>query len=260
MISTRSFFSRRAGSFAVWQRNARVWRKLAGSSLLGSFAEPLFYLFALGYGLGQFIGDVQGMSYIVFLTSGILSTSAMNTATFEGLYLAYTRMEVQKIWDAMLSTPLGVKEVVMGEILWMGTKSVISATAILLVTSLAGFVETWTALLVLPIAFLTGCCFGGIALTVTALSKSYDFFMYYLTLIVTPMVLLSGVFFPLESLPELVQGMVAFLPLYHVVEIVRPLMTGEQVENILLNLFVPFLYCLVFTSLANSLLKKRLLK
>ncbi len=251
------FFGR---SVTIWQRNARVWRKLAGSSLLGSFAEPLFYLFALGYGLGQFIGSVEGMSYIVFLASGILSTSAMNTATFEGLYLAYTRMEVQKTWDAILSTPLGVTDIVVGEVLWMGTKSVISAIAILLVTTLSGFVENMSALWVLPVAFLTGCCFGSIALTMTALSRSYDFFMYYLSLVVTPMVLLSGVFFPLASLPEVVQGMVALLPLFHIVELVRPLMTGGEINSLLVHLIVPAVYCLFFVSLAVFLLKRRLLK
>ncbi|RLA18386.1 MAG: nodulation protein NodJ [Gammaproteobacteria bacterium] len=256
MMETAALFSR---SSSVWMRNAQVWSKLAGSSLLGSFAEPLFYLFALGYGLGQFIGSVEGVSYIVFLASGILSTSAMNTATFEGLYLAYTRMEVQRTWDGMLSTPLGVTDIVLGEVMWMGTKSVISAIAILLVTALSGFVESVSALWVLPIAFLTGCCFGSVALTVTALSRSYDFFMYYLSLVVTPMVLLSGVFFPLASLPETVQGLVAFLPLYHVVEMVRPLMTGGVPGSLLLHLFVPAVYCLFFISLAISLLKRRLL-
>ncbi len=257
LLTPQGAFSR---CFSVWLRNAKVWSKLAGSSLLGSFAEPLFYLFALGYGLGQFIGSVEGMSYIVFLASGILSTSTMNTATFEGLYLAYTRMEVQRTWDGMLSTPLGVTDIVRGEVLWMGTKSVISALAILLVTTLSGFVESTTALWVLPIAFLTGCCFGSIALTVTALSRSYDFFMYYLSLVVTPMVLLSGVFFPLTSLPEVVRDGVSALPLFHIVEMVRPLMTGGFPDNLLIHIAVPVIYCLSFLSIAILLLKKRLLK
>ncbi|MDD5036803.1 MAG: nodulation protein NodJ, partial [Methylococcaceae bacterium] len=107
---------------AVWLRNALVWRKSLKTALLGGFAEPLFNLLALGYGLGHFIGEVQGASYIAFLTAGILSTSAMNAATFEGLYLAYTRMAVLKTWDGMMAAPLGIADVVMGEILWMASK------------------------------------------------------------------------------------------------------------------------------------------
>lgn len=179
---------------AVWRRNALAWRKSARTALLGGFAEPLFYLFALGYGLGGFIREVEGLSYLGFLMAGILSTSAMNAATFEGLYLAYTRMEVLRTWDSMLAAPLGIDDVVMGEVLWMGTKSLISAGLILIVTALLGMVTHWTAVAVLPVAFLAGICFGGMALVVTSFARSYDFFVYYITLLVTPMVLLSGVF------------------------------------------------------------------
>ena len=161
---------------AVWRRNALVWRKSAKTALLGGFAEPLFYLFALGYGLGSFVGEVDGVSYIAFLTAGILSTSAMNAATFEGLYLAYTRMEVLKTWDGMLAAPLSISDVVMGEILWMGTKSLISAALILLVTAAFGLAAGWHALWVLPMAFLTGLCFGGMALARNVLCAQLRFF------------------------------------------------------------------------------------
>ncbi|MBP1151865.1 hypothetical protein [Methylocaldum sp. RMAD-M] len=99
---------------AVWRRNALVWRKSIRTALLGGFAEPIFYLFALGYGLGAFIGEIEGLSYLAFLNAGILSTSAMNAAMFEGLYLAYTRMEVLLTWDGMLAAPLGIEDVVIG--------------------------------------------------------------------------------------------------------------------------------------------------
>ncbi|TAN50291.1 MAG: nodulation protein NodJ, partial [Methylococcaceae bacterium] len=114
---------------AVWRRNMTVWRKNALRSLLGSFMEPLTTLLALGWGLGVLVGEVEHMSYLAFLSSGILVMSAMNTATFEGLYLAYTRMEVQRTWDGMLAAPLCLTDIVLGEIFWMGTKSLISNSA-----------------------------------------------------------------------------------------------------------------------------------
>lgn len=245
---------------AVWCRNALVWRKSAKTALLGGFAEPLFYLFALGYGLGHFIGEVEGVSYIAFLTAGILSTSAMNAATFEGLYLAYTRMAVLKTWDGMLAAPLSIGDVVMGEILWMGTKSVISASLILLVASAFGLATSWLGIWVLPAAFLSGICFGGMALLVTSFARSYDFFVYYITLGVTPMALLSGVFFPLETLPEPVRLGSACLPLLHVVEIIRPLVSGRWDWALLPHLAVPAGYALVCTGLAKWRLKRRLLE
>ncbi len=245
---------------AVWRRNALIWRKSAGSALLAGFAEPLFYLFALGYGLGRFIGDVEGVSYIVFLTSGILATSSMNTATFEGLYLAYTRMEVLHTWDGMLSAPLNIADVVIGEILWMGTKSLISASLILIVAVSSGLVESWATVGVLPIAFLTGICFGSMALVITSYSRSYDFFAYYITLVITPMVLLSGVFFPLDALPTTVQTGSALLPLQHVVAMVRGLMSGQASPSLAVHLAVPFAFSLTAMAFAIWRLNKRLLQ
>lgn len=243
---------------AVWRRNALLWRKSARTALLGGFAEPLFYLFALGYGLGSFIGKVEGFSYLGFLTAGILSTSAMNAATFEGLYLAYTRMEVLRTWDGMLAAPLGIGDVVMGEVLWMGTKSVISAGLILMVTTVFGLTPHWAALLVLPTAFLAGLCFGGMALVVTSFARSYDFFVYYITLGVTPMALLSGVFFPLASLPEPLRLGMACLPLFHVVEVVRPLVVGRLEIDMLWHLAVPLIYAAIAVSIAVWRFRRRL--
>jgi lipooligosaccharide transport system permease protein len=245
---------------AVWRRNALVWRKSARTALLGGFAEPLFYLFALGYGLGSFIGEVEGFSYLGFLTAGILSTSAMNAATFEGLYLAYTRMEVLRTWDGMLAAPLGIADVVVGEVLWMGTKSLISAGLILSVTAAFGLVPHWTAAAVLPVAFLAGLCFGSMALVVTSFARSYDFFVYYITLAITPMVLLSGVFFPLASLPEPLRLGMSCLPLFHVVETVRPLVAGRLGMDLLWHLAVPAAYAGIATGIAVWRFKRRLLQ
>ena len=243
----------------VWQRNLKVWRKLAGPSLVGNFGEPLFYLLALGYGLGAFIGEMSDLPYIVFLASGIVCSSAMNTATFEGLYSAYTRMKVQETWGGMISAPMNLDDVVLGEIVWMGTKSLISVSAILLVATLLGVVESWAALWVLPMAFLIGCSFGAMALVVTAVAPSYDFFLYYFTLLITPMFLLSGVFFPPDNLPRAVQWLAQALPLTHAVEIVRPLMTGRPLSGLGLHLGVLIAYGGGAFWLATALLKRRLL-
>lgn len=245
---------------AVWRRHALVWQKSATTALLGGFAEPVFYLLALGYGLGGFIGQVQGVSYIGFLTAGILSTSAMNAATFEGLYLAYTRMEVLKTWDGMLAAPLGIVDVVIGEVLWMGTKSLISGGLILMVAWLFGLSHGWLSLAVLPVVFLTGICFGGMAMVFMSFARSYDFFVYYITLGITPMVLLSGVFFPLNALPQEVQWLTSLLPLQHVVELVRPLVSASLDYTALWHLAVPALYAVLSVALAIWRLERRLMR
>ena len=155
------------------------------------------------------------MPYITFLASGIVCSSAMNTATFEALYSAYTRMTTQQTWAGMLAAPLDVDDIVLGETIWAGTKSLFSAAAILVVAALLGIVRGPRALLVLPIAMLVGTCFAAMALVVTAISKNYEFFLYYVTLVVTPMMLFCGVFFPLQGLPAPLRSIAALLPLTH---------------------------------------------
>lgn len=245
---------------AVWQRNARVWGKLLGPSLMGNFGEPLLYLLVLGYGLGQFVGEVQGLPYMVFLASGVLGTSAVNSATFEALYSAYTRMEVQQTWLGMMSAPLSIAEIVFGEILWAATKSLISVFAILLVASMLGLVHDAWALLIIPVTFVNGMCFAALALVVTSRARSYDYFLYYTTLFITPMVLLSGVFFPLSSLPDSVQILAKILPLYHSVEIVRPLMTGLELQQPLGHLLVLVGYGFAAGWVAIQRIEKRLIR
>lgn len=245
--------------YPVWHRNALVWRTMAIPSLLGNFGEPFLYLLALGYGLGGFVGDVNGMSYATFLAAGIVCASAMNTASFECMYSAFTRMKVQLTWDAMLATPLGLADILIGEIVWAGTKALISSAAILVVAALMGLVDGWTALLVLPIVFLMGCCFGAMALVVTSLAPGYDFFLYYFTLVVTPMFLLSGTFFPLDGVATWVQIGASLLPLTHGVALVRPLMTGTEINDLWLHLAVPLAYGVICTVISLRLMQRRLL-
>ena len=102
----------------VWRRNFLVWRKLAIPSMLGNLADPMLYMLGLGYGLGKLVGDVGGLPYITFLAAGTVCYSTMNTATFEALYSAFSRMSVQKTWDAIMNTPVTLDDVLLGEALW----------------------------------------------------------------------------------------------------------------------------------------------
>ena len=244
----------------VWRRNRLVWTKLAIPSMLGNLADPMLYMLGLGYGLGAMLPNVVGMSYIAFLAAGTVCSSTMMSASFESMYSSFSRMHVQRTWDAIINAPITLDDLVFGEAMWAATKAFLSGAAVLVVATALGLVASPLALWVLPIVFLTGLAFSGMGLVMTSLSPSYDFFMYYFTLAVTPMMLTSGVFFPIEQLPHWLQVASHALPLTHAVELVRPLMTGNVPAAIGTHAGVLTAYAVVSCYVALVLARRRLLK
>jgi lipooligosaccharide transport system permease protein len=244
----------------IVRRNFLVWRKLMVPSLIGNLADPLIYLVGLGYGLGAFVPQMAGVPYMTFLAAGMICYSTMNSASFEALYSAYTRLAIQRTWESILQAPLTVADIVIGEWLWAGFKSVLSGLAILGVMYALGIVHGAAPLAVLPVTLLVGLAFSGIALVITALAKSYDYFVYYFTLIVTPMMLISGVFFPSQELPPLVRTIADCLPLVHGTELARAIALGNELTRPLLNVAVLLVYGLLGVSLAVRIAERRLRK
>lgn len=243
----------------VWRRNLLVWRRLAIPSLLGNIADPMLYMLALGFGLGGLLPAIDGMPYIVFLAAGTAAASTMNSATFEAMYSAFSRMHVQKTWEAIMNAPVDLDDVVLAEAVWAASKSVLSGTAILAVIWVLGLSHSPLTLWIVPIAFLVGLTFGAMALVVTALAPGYDFFMYYMTLVITPMTLLSGVFFPVTQLPDALQSVSHVLPLYHAISLVRPLVRGVAPDAVLVHATALLAYGAVAFWLALAFTRRRLL-
>src|ERR1035437_4191291 len=183
----------------VWRRNFMVWKKLAVASVLGNIADPLITLIAFGYGLGSLLKEINGIPYIYYLASGSICMSIMMASSFESLYSAFSRMHVQRTWDALLNAPIDLDDVVLAEMLWGATKSSFTGVAILGVMFILGIGLHPHTLLVLPILFVIGMTFASLGLVVNALAQGYDFFAYYFTLILTPMVFLSGVYYRSEE-------------------------------------------------------------
>ena len=215
-------------------------------------------MLGLGYGLGGLLPQVDGVSYIAFLAAGTVCFSTMNSATFEALYSAFSRMHVQRTWDAIMNAPLTLDDVVLAELVWAASKSFLSGLAILLVVWSLGLSNSWLSLWVLAVVPLIGLCFGALGLAITALAPSYDFFMYYFTLVITPMAMLCGVFFPAERLPEAMQLAASVLPLSHAIQLVRPLLLGAAPQHIVLHAAVLAAYATGGFYLALVLLRRRL--
>jgi lipooligosaccharide transport system permease protein len=244
----------------VWRRNLLVWRKLALASVLGNIADPLLYMLALGYGIGSFVPEVGGMKYIAFIGTGMVCQSAMFTSSFEAMYSAFSRMHVQRTWEAIINAPLSLDDVVLAEWIWAATKSVMSVIAILAVVLVLGFGHSWLALWVLPLGFIVGLTFGAFGLVMNSLAPGYDFFTYFFTLVLTPMLLLSGVFFPVDQMPAALQGVAKTLPLSHAIDIARPLLLGRIPDDIPLHIAVLLAYAFAAYYIALVLTRRRLLK
>lgn len=248
---------RRWRFFPIWRRNFLVWKKLAVPSLIGNVAEPLMTLLAFGFGVGALVGTVGGVPYIQFLASGAICMSVMMAASFESLYSAFSRMHVQKTWDAILVTPTSLDDVLLGELTWAATKSLFSGVAILAVIVVLGISREWTLFIALPMLLLTGSVFSAIGLIVNARARGYDIFTYYFTLVLTPMTFLSGVYFPLSALPLPLRRLAQVLPLHAAVELVRPLFFGRFDTRGGLHLAVLMFDLLLAWWLARTLTQRR---
>ncbi len=245
----------------VFRRNLLVWRKLAIPSLVGNIAEPLITLVAFGYGLGALVGQVQlggaTVPYILFLASGAICSSAMNAASFEALYSAFSRMHVQRTWDGIMNAPVLLDDIVFAEMLWAAFKSLFTTTVILLVIFGLGISRSPMLLLAWPLLGLVGITFSCVALIFNALAKGYDFFTYYFTLFLTPTMFLSGVFFPRDQLPGVMRTISDWLPLTAAVELVRPLFLGQWPMHGWQNLALLVAYAVAGFWIALALTRRR---
>jgi lipooligosaccharide transport system permease protein len=242
---------------AVWRRNFLVWRKLFAAAVLTNLADPLIMLFGLGYGLGALMPAVEGMSYITFFAAGQLCTATMYTASFESMFSGFSRMHGQRTWDAILYAPLVIDDIVAGEIIWAASKAWLTGSTILGIVLVFGLAASPLVLLAVPTAFLVGLAFSAVGLIMTVLARNWDFFSFYMTLVMTPMMMISGVFFPAEQLPEPLVSVAKALPLYHGVALVRPMMAGEIPQQALAHVAVLLGYAAVGYLLAIRFARKR---
>ena len=244
----------------VLNRNLVVFKKTWPTSIAFNIVEPLLYLAALGIGLGVMIEDFEGMTYTQFIAPGIVATSAMWASAAECSYDSFVRMHFQKIYHAIVATPINLQEVVVGELLYGTFKSVLSGTVILIVIAALGLVLSPWALLVPFVLVLNGLVFAQVAMIWTGIVPKIDNFAYFFTLIVTPMFLFSGVFFPMDVLPEIVQTLAWLLPLYHIVVLLRSLTLGTVGPELIIHLLWLLVFIAAIFPLPQMLMHRRLIK
>jgi lipooligosaccharide transport system permease protein len=208
----------------LFERNLRVYRR-AWMVIFTGFFEPLFYLFSLGLGLGHYVGRVNGVSYAAYIAPALLASSAMNGAVFEAMTNVFWKLRYAKVYDAVLSTPLGPTDVALGETAWAQFRGLLYSVGFLATTAALGLIYSWWGLLALPAAAVVGFGFAGMAIGASTFIRSWQDFDL-VQLVQLPMFLFSATFYPISVYPPAIQWIVRFSPLYHAVVLIRSLTLG----------------------------------
>lgn len=245
----------------VWRRDFDVFMKTYRVNFFPPLIEPLLYLVGLGYGLGTFVQNIDGIPYVEFIAPALVAISIMNGSFFECTYGSFVRMYFQRTFDAIIATPISIEEVIAGELLWGATRSLISSTIVLAVIAAFGLIKSPWFMLMLPIAFLGGLMFSSIAMCFTSMAPNIEFFNYPAFLLITPMFMLSGTFFPLSRFPPAMQFLAqAVLPLTHTVTLSRGLMFGNLESFLIISLAWIAVVTPFFFVLSINRMKKKLIK
>lgn len=249
--------TRRLGG--VWFRHYRVYARNLVSNGLPPFLEPLIFLAGIGLGLGQYIEQMQGIGYMEYLATGLLVTSAMYTAAFECTFGTFIRLEFEKVYDGMLAAPMTYRNLLIGEILWAGSKGFFFSLAVLLIVLLLGIVQGPGLLLTPVVGALTGLMFGAIGILVTSLVKNINHFNFFFTGLLSPMFFFSGVVFPIENLPGFLQPVAEVFPLTHSVRLVRAASFGWQLHLVWWDITYIVVVTIAAAVIGMRLLKPRLI-
>jgi lipooligosaccharide transport system permease protein len=215
-------------ALAVWRRNAAMYRRTWKWNILPNFFEPVFYLFSIGVGVGGYISEMGGMSYLAFLAPGLVCVAAMNGASFEVTYNIYVRLTFEKTYDAMLTTPIEPDDILTGEVLWAVTRACVYGGCFFIVLMLYGLAPLPSSLWAILVIPITGLLFAAIGMAFSLRIKNIDMFSFYFTLFLTPLFLFSDVFFPLqERLAGAWLWVAEALPLLHPVRLARAAFAGS---------------------------------
>ena len=249
-------------AWRVVQRNMLVYRH-GWLIIVSGFFEPLFYLLGIGYGIGTIVGQVSGpgtepIPYAAFVAPALLASSCMNGAIADGFFNIFFKLNYQRTYEGLLSTPLGVADIAFGELIWALIRGSLYAAAFLVLMLGMGLILSPWALLAFPAAVLVAASFAAAALTVTTFARRIQDFDLVLGGLVTPMFLFSGTFFPLSSYPDPIQVVVQLTPLYHAVALLRGLTTGAVGPDALVHVAYLAVMLVVGLTVASRRLERRL--
>ena len=246
-------------ALAVWRRNAAMYKRTWKWNILPNFFEPVLYLFSIGLGVGAYVSEMGGTSYVAFLAPGLVCVAAMNGASFEVTYNIYVRLIFEKTYDAMLTTPIEPDDILAGEVLWAVTRACVYGGCFFIVLMLFGLAPLPSSLWVMLVIPITGLLFAAIGLVFSLRIPNIDMFSFYFTLFLTPLFLFSDVFFPLkERLSGAWLWVAEVLPLLHPVRLARAAFNREFSVTVLWDLTYILIMSLLLLLWARRSVRDRL--
>ena len=223
-----------AAVLGVMSREVANFRTFWLSTTFSSLIEPMIYLFAFGLGLGSTLVDnVEGISYVQFVGTGLVATAVVFSSALPAMFGTFVKHRFQRTYDAILAAPVDVEELVLGEMLWIGLRAGVFGCFPLLVTIGFGLDPAWGMLLVPFFCLITALAFAGFGIAVAGTVAKIDQFNYVTTLVITPMFLVAGTFFPINQLPQGAQVAAEFNPLFQLVTLVRDASFGFETVDLL---------------------------
>jgi lipooligosaccharide transport system permease protein len=247
-------------ALAVWRRNDALYKRTWRLNLLPNFFEPLLYLVSIGIGVGHYVNEMAGMTYVAFLAPGLVAVAAMNGASFEVTYNAFVRMNFEKVYESMLTTPIQPEDVLAGEVLWAVTRSFAYGGIFFLVIALVGLAPLPDSLWALPLIPLTGLLFAAMGIAFSLKVSNINMLTFYFTLFITPLFLFSDIFFPIaERLSGVWIGVAEILPLLHPVRLIRAAFQGQMTLNLLWDVAYILTLSAVLLIVAARVTRQRLL-
>ena len=233
------------------------------SAFVSGFFEPLFYLGAVGFGVGRFVGTIEyggaELEYASFLAPGMLAASAFNGALFDGFFSPFFKLNWMRTYDGIISTPINVADIAVGEVMWALIRGTIYSAGFILVMLILGLIHSVWAVLALPAVMVSGAALSSGAMVLTSKTKEISSLEKVMTLIVLPMFLFSGTFFPVSQYPDLLRPVVQSTPLYHSASLLRALTTGHVNWGQLVDLAYLIAMFVVCSALTIRFMRRRLI-
>ena len=244
---------------AIWTRELIIFKRYWPGVTFTAILEPLVFLFAIGLGVGAFVDEIDGMKYVVFVGTGAVATAVLFSSVFPGMYNTFIARVFQKVYDGILSTPTTTAELMVGEATWISARTAVYGSVPMLATIPFGLPPRWSMLLVPFTCFISALGLTFLGQYISGVVKVIDSFSYFQSALLTPLLFVSGTYFPISGLPDWFGTVSNVNPVYHCIELVRDSCFGTLSWSSMWNVLALGMFAVITGTLSIRTMTKRLI-